>query len=169
MIMKRVYSLIWACSLLVLAGCDGGGSSTAVGTGDCSVTGQNATIKATMQDWYLFYPQLRNSDPAAFADIKSFLADMVSEVIPADRFSYVQSQQQEDEAQSATYAGFGFVVGVLPGNDVRLLDVYGEFPDELQTPTSTAGLKRGYRIIAIEGVSTDEIIASRPAGTTTSP
>jgi carboxyl-terminal processing protease len=163
--MKRLLVALGASAVFLLAGC-GGSSSNSVGTGDCSVAGQNATIKATLQDWYLFYPQLKNSDPAAFTDIKSFLADMVSEVIPADRFSYVQSQQQEDEAQSATYAGFGFSFRVFPGNDVRLLQVFGEFPDELQTPASTAGLKRGYRITAIEGVSTDDIIASRPAGTT---
>ena len=166
MIMKRIHSLICACALLVLAGCDGGGSSTAVGTGDCSVTGQNATIKATMQDWYLFYPQLRNSDPAAFDDIQLFLDDLVASVIPTDRFSYVWSQQDESDFQSATYAGFGFSFRVLPGNDVRLLQVFGEFPAELQTPASSAGLKRGFHITAINGVSTDEIIATRPAGTT---
>jgi len=166
MIMKRIYSLICSCALLVLAGCDGGSDSTMVGTGDCSVAGQNATIKATMQDWYLFYPQLQNSDPAAFADIQTFLDDLVANVIPVDRFSYVWSQQEESDFQSATYAGFGFSFRVLPGNDVRLLQVFGEFPAELQTPASDAGLKRGFHITAINSVSTDEIIASRPAGTT---
>jgi carboxyl-terminal processing protease len=168
MIMKRISSLIFACALLVLAGCDNGGSSTAVGNGDCTVSGQNATIKATMQEWYLFYPQLQNSDPAAFDDIQLFLDDLVAAVIPEDRFSYVWSLQEEEEFQSATYAGFGFSFRVLPGNDVRLLQVFGEFPAELQTPASSAGLKRGWRITAINGVSTDEIIASRPAGTSES-
>ncbi|MCJ7556775.1 MAG: S41 family peptidase [Gammaproteobacteria bacterium] len=163
--MKRIYSLIASCALLVLAGCDFGGSSTAVGSGDCSVTGQNATIKATMQTWYLFDDQLRDSDPLAFDDIDLFLDDIVADVIPADRFTYVWSQQEEDEFQSASYAGWGFHFNLLPGNDVRLIQVYGEFPGELQTPASTAGLKRGLRITAIDGVSTDEIIANRPAGT----
>jgi carboxyl-terminal processing protease len=162
--MKRVLIAIGVSALLVLTGCGGGGSSSSVGNGDCSVAGQNATIKATLQDWYLFYPQLKNSDPAAFTDIQSFLADIVSEVIPADRFSYVWSQQDENEFQSATYAGFGFSFRVFPGNDVRLLQVFGEFPDELQTPASTAGLKRGFRITSIEGVSTDDIIAAYPPG-----
>ena len=164
--MKRFLGLIVACALSTLAGCDNnGGFVSDVGGGDCSVAGQNATIKAAMQDWYLFYPQLRNSDPAAFADIRTFLADLVADVIPTDRFSFVYSMQDELDAQSATYAGMGFVFGVLPGNDVRLKDVYGELPGEQQTPASLAGLKRGFTITAIEGVSTDDIINNRPAGT----
>lgn len=162
--MKRLHGLICSVALLALAGC-GGSSSSDVGSGECSVGGQNATIKATMQDWYLFYDQLRDSDPASFSDISQFLDDMVADVIPTDRFSYVWSQQEEDEFQSATYAGMGFSFRVLPGNEVRFTQVFGEFPDESQTPASLAGLKRGQRITAIDGVSTDDIIASRPAGT----
>ena len=164
--MKRIVGLICAVGLLALAGCGGSSSGNAVGSGECSVGGQNATIKATMQEWYLFDDQLRDSDPLAFDDINVFLDDMVADVIPTDRFSYVWSQQEEDEFQSASYAGMGFSFQVLPGNDVRLMQVFGEFPDELQTPASTAGLKRGLRITAIDGVSTDDIIANRPAGTT---
>jgi len=164
--MKRIVGLICTVGLLALAGCGGGSSGSAVGSGECSVGGQNATIKATMQEWYLFDDQLRDSDPLAFDDINVFLDDMVADVIPTDRFSYVWSQQEEDEFQSASYAGMGFSFQVLPGNDVRLMQVFGEFPDELQTPASTAGLKRGLRITAIDGVSTDDIIANRPAGTT---
>jgi len=171
--MKRFLGLIVACALSTLAGCDNnGGFVSDVGGGDCSVAGQNATIKATMQDWYLFYPQLRNSDPAAFVDIQTFLDDLVADVIPEDRFSYVWSEQDELDFQSATYAGFGFSFRVFPIDDVswdvRLLQVFGEFPAELQTPASSAGLKRGFHITAINGVSTDEIIANRPAGTTES-
>jgi carboxyl-terminal processing protease len=166
--MKRIVGLICTLGLLALAGCDGGSSDFDVGSGECSVGGQNATIKATMQEWYLFYDQLRDSDPAAFDDIDVFLDDLVAQVIPTDRFSYVWSQQEEDEFQSAVYAGFGFSFRVLPGNDVRLTQVFGEFPFEqerdLITPASVAGLQRGYRITAIEGISTDEIIANRPDG-----
>ena len=163
--MKRIASLVFTVGLLALAGCDNGGSDFEVGSGECSVGGQNATIKATMQEWYLFDDQLRDSDPTAFNDIHIFLDDLVADVIPADRFSYVWSQQEEDEFQSATYAGMGFSFRLLPGNEARLTQVFGEFPGELQTPASLAGLKRGLRITAVDGVSIDEIIANRPAGT----
>lgn len=164
--MKRIAGLVFAVGLLALAGCGGSSSGNAVGSGECSVGGQNATIKATLQEWYLFDDQLRDSDPTAFDDIHVFLDDMVADVIPADRFSYVWSQQEEDEFQSASYAGMGFTFQLLPGNDVRLMQVFGEFPGELQTPASTAGLKRGLRITAIEGVSTDDIIADATAAGT---
>ncbi len=164
--MKRIVGLICTVGLLALAGCDGGSSGNAVGSGECSVGGQNATIKATMQVWYLFDDQLRDSDPLAFDDIHVFLDDLVADVIPTDRFSYVWSQQEEDEFQSATYAGMGFSFQLLPGNDVRLMQVFGEFPGELQTPASLAGLRRGLRITAIDGVSTDDIIAAAIAAGT---
>lgn len=167
--MKRLLSGFCAASLVALVGCGGGGGSGIdVGGGECSVTDQNGTIKATMDKWYLFYDQLRDSDPAAFGDIHDFLDDLVADVIPVDRFSYVWSQQEEDDFQSAVYAGMGFSFRVLPGNEVRLTQVFGEFEFEqarlLTTPASEAGLQRGYRITAIEGVPVDQIIASRPSG-----
>ena len=82
--MKRIVGLICTAGLLALAGCGGSSSGNDVGSGECSVGGQNATIKATMQEWYLFDDQLRDSDPLAFDDIKVFVDDMVADVIATD-------------------------------------------------------------------------------------
>jgi C-terminal processing protease CtpA/Prc len=146
-------------TLVLIGGCDNG--SDAIDGGTCSAADQNSAIKVTMQEWYLFNDQLRDSNPAAFADPKLFLADMVADVIPSDRFSFLISAQDEQNAIQAAFIGFGFVFAVLPGPEVRLLDVYGEFPGELPTPASAAGWKRGFRITAIEGVPVVDIINSR--------
>lgn len=153
-----VYAAVLA-ALVLSGGCDGGNSQ--VNGGSCNAFDQNVAIKLAMQEWYLFNDQLRDSNPAAFADPKLFLADMVADVVPPDRFSFLISAQDEQNAIQAAFIGFGFLFAVLPGPEVRLLEVYGEFPGELPTPASAAGFKRGFRITAIEGVPVVDIINGR--------
>lgn len=146
-------------ALVLIGGCDNGDDAPAAVT--CTVAEQNAIIKSVMQEWYLFDDQLRNSDPAAFPDSQEFLKDLVADVVPADRFSFLTSEEQERDAIEAAFVGFGFQFRVDPGPEVRLLQVFGEYPGELPTPAAGAGWKRGFRLTAIDGVSVADIIASK--------
>jgi C-terminal processing protease CtpA/Prc len=126
-----------------------------------------------MLAWYLLYDQLPNLAPSSVNSPYSYLDQLVANVDflpddpdqnPGDRYSFLITQQQEDELINAGFVGFGFSFRIVNDVEVQLAQVFGEYDTEtLKTPASEAGLRRGYQILAIEGISVADIIATDPA------
>jgi len=169
--MKRVFSPVLAGCLVIIAGCGGGNGPFDTGD-ECNVTEQNSQIQGIMDAWYLAYDQLPNISPASYNSPSAYLDALVEDVdfllddpveTAADRYSFVVTQDQEDDLIGAAFVGFGFSFRIVNDDEVQFAQVFGEYDEEnLKTPASRAGFKRGYKILEIEGVPVAEIIADDP-------
>lgn len=150
----RLASLVLAG--LALAGCSGSSSSGGI-TDDCSTAAQNQAVYATMQHWYLWYAQLPTVNPASFASPDALLEAL--RVNPPDRFSYLTTQAEEDALFGASqFVGLGFR-SLQQGAELWVTDVFEG------GPAATAGLLRGSRILAVDGVDIATVLAA-PGGLT---
>lgn len=158
--MKR-FSLILILAALFAAGCSGGGggggdssissntANTITDTSVCSVTNQKTWIRAHLNDVYLWYDQIVDVDPTAYATPADYFYALL--VRSQDRFSFTESQASIDAFfQSGTDVGYGasFV------NDRGHLRVSYTDPG---TPAVQSGndLTRGVEITQINGTNVD--------------
>jgi carboxyl-terminal processing protease len=124
---------------------------------DCTIPGQNLFVRNTLQDIYLWYRELPDPNPALFDSPEAYL-DAVR-FRPLDTtFSYVTTQSASDAFFSdSQFIGLG--IGIkFEGQEMRVTEVYP------QSPALDAGLRRGYRVLAINGVSVEDLIASGEIG-----
>ena len=141
---------------LVLAGCSGSSSSGGV-TDDCSIVAQNQAVYATLQHWYLWYAQMPTVNPASFASPDALLEAV--RVNPPDRFSYLTTQAEEDALFGASqFVGLGFR-SLQQGSALWVTDVFEG------GPAAGAGLVRGSRVLAVDGVDIATVLAA-PGGLT---
>lgn len=109
-------------------------------------------------------------EPRSFRHTGRVFAGTGSEVdfVPGDpqqedRYSYVITEEEEQQIINAAFVGFGFSFRIVNGDQVQLLQVFGEYAQETEdSPASRAGLKRGHKILEIEGVPVADIIAADP-------
>jgi C-terminal processing protease CtpA/Prc len=121
---------------------------------DCSIPAQNAFVRDTMADVYLWYREMPAIDPAAFPS-----PDAVLEALryrPFDStFSYVGNRAAEEAFYSESrFIGFGFGMKLLGPDELRVAQV---FPD---SPASEAGLDRGALLLEIGGVPVPDLLAA---------
>jgi hypothetical protein len=146
-----------ACLLgLALAACggSGGGGSNA---DECSIGAQNQAVYATMQQWYFWYQELPELDPTTFQSPEALLEAL--RFAPLDRFSYLTTQAEEEALFGASqFVGFGFRSVAADGAQIAS-DVFEG------GPADGAGLVRGSRILAVDGVPIGTVLAT-PGGFT---
>jgi hypothetical protein len=146
-----------ACLLgLALAACggSGGGGSNA---DECSIGAQNQAVYATMQQWYFWYQELPELDPTTFESPEALLEAL--RFAPLDRFSYLTTQAEEEALFGASqFVGFGFRSVAADGAQIAS-DVFEG------GPADGAGLVRGSRILAVDGVPIGTVLAT-PGGFT---
>ncbi len=169
--MKRIAILAGVACLVLLGGCGGGNGPFDTGS-ECSVTDQNTEIQGIMDAWYLAYDQLPNIAPSTINSPEAYLDALIEDVDflpddPAttaeDRYSFIITQEQEDDLIGAAFVGFGFSFRIVNDDEVQFAQVFGEYDEEnLKTPASRAGFQRGYKILAIEGIPVADIIATDP-------
>lgn len=169
--MKRFACLAVAGWLVILAGCGGGDGPFQTGD-ECNVTEQNSDIQGIMNSWYLAYDQLPNIAPSSINSPYEYLDALIEnvdflpddpDVTAGDRYSFLATQQQEDDLISAAFVGFGFSFRIVNDVEVQFAQVFGEYDEEnLKTPASRAGFRRGFKILEIEGIPVEEIIATDP-------
>lgn len=133
---------------VAVAACGGGG-----GTADPAPAAKSAVeyLVDYLRDWYLWSDALPASiDPADYADATAALAALR---VGQDRYSYIETQATYDAFFDAGQA-LGFGVGYeVQADSIALWMVQ---PD---APAHAAGLRRGDRIVAIDGTSIAELVA----------
>lgn len=138
-----------------LSACGGGSSGSAPITTECSIPAQNQAVYETMQQWYFWYEELPEVDPASFESPQALLDALRFE--PLDRFSYLTTQAEEEALfGSSQFVGVGFRSLERDGVQV-VIDVFEG------GPADDAGLVRGSRILAVDGVPIADILAT-PGG-----
>ncbi len=141
---------------LIFGGCGAKNSaSTAicpVSPSSCDTTSQNRYVYDLMKDLYFWADTTPTVDYASYATPADVLAAMVYS--PKDRWSYVTSAAAYTSIFSyGKYLGYGF--GVKLGND-GVWRLYIVYPG---SPAATAGLRRGFTVTSLNGVSVTQIAA----------
>jgi hypothetical protein len=147
--------------ILVAAGCssDSGGG---VPVASCSIDGQKQFVVDAMRDWYFWNDRLpANVDITQFGtpdDVLQHLASFSPDDgngRPVDRFSFINSAQSDQEFfGEGRFGGFGFSSRFVADDNVRLSRVFTD------SPAWRAGLRRGQRILELDGRTIAEIQAA---------
>uniref|UniRef100_UPI004047DCD3 S41 family peptidase n=1 Tax=Rheinheimera sp. TaxID=1869214 RepID=UPI004047DCD3 len=155
-------SLILISVLLTLSACGGGSSDdTATETAACQRTDINSRVFCALQRDYLWYRELpADINPGAYSSPAAMLNAVAA---PQDRYSFIMTRQEyEDRYVNASFFGYGFSsVRVDNNTALQIAYVYDDGSASLN------GLRRGDKIIEIEGVSVAEWLGRLDAGTAT--
>jgi C-terminal processing protease CtpA/Prc len=119
---------------------------------DCTIPGQNLFVRNTLREFYLWYKELPDPNSALYTSPEAYLEAVRYRPLDAS-FSFITTEAASDAFYSdSQFIGFGIGLRV-EGQEMRLTEVY---PD---SPGSEAGLRRGYRIVAVNGVPMADLIA----------
>ncbi|MGI9225366.1 MAG: S41 family peptidase [Woeseiaceae bacterium] len=140
------------------------GSSVPLST--CSVDGQKQFVVDAMREWYFWNDLLpANVDISQFAtpdDVLEFLTTFSPDDgagQPIDRFSFINSAQADQAFfGEGRFEGFGFSSRFVAADDLRLTRVF------IDSPGYRAGLRRGQRILELDGRTIAEIEAAEGIG-----
>lgn len=153
--LRFLHALV-AAAVLALPACGGSSSpSTPDATGStCSTLGQVQTVRSTLRDWYLWYQQLPDPDPAGFSSPEQYLEAV--RYRPLDTtFSYIALKAESDAFFSESqFIGFGFRTTLLATDDLRVADVFAD------SPAARAGIDRGTRFLSINGRGIADLVGS---------
>jgi carboxyl-terminal processing protease len=128
----------------------------------CTVASQNRYVNDVMRDIYYWNTELPTVNTTSFSSPEQLLEALRFRPLD-ERFSYIGSRAAEEAFYSdSQFIGFGFANG-YDGLGLKILQV---FPD---SPASEAGLKRGDRIISIEGQSVIALAMSGGLGNALGP
>lgn len=155
-----------ACTLLFGA-CGGGGSSSSgpdAGPASCTVDEHKAWLSGYLNEWYFWYRSSPRPDAAAYPDIDRYFAALLytgtDPAFPADRWSYVQTNEAFNR-----FFGDGQTLGW--GVSVAGLEVVGDASQPLYvrhvepaSAAAAAGVKRGDRVMSLNGRSAADAIAA---------
>ena len=162
MIAPRLLSLLVGL-LIALAGCGGGGGGggNPVATG-CPPDVQKQSVLDIMQDWYFW-----NDDPqqqakyqglnlTSFATADELLSQLRFRPFEFDRgFSFITTVEADEQfLAEGEFLGFGFgsrYVNPPANDDLRITQTF------VGSPAETAGFRRGYRILSVDGRTIAEI------------
>ena len=156
-------ALVAAAALAALSCGSSTPTSTDAASGNCTTLGQVQTVRATLRDWYFWYQQLPDPDPAGFTSPDAYLEAV--RYRPLDTtFSYVANKAESDAFFSdSQFVGYGFRSVLLAPDDFRAADVYAN------SPASRAGLDRGSRFLEIGGRTVADLVASNQLGSAFGP
>ena len=158
--------------IVALAGCGGGDSSTptspatpapvAVG-GECDTLGQVSFVRDALQEFYLWYEQLPDPDPAGFASPEAYLEAVRYRPLDTS-YSYITGQAESDAFFSdSQFVGFGLGYRQTGATELRVSQVYAGSPAE------QAGLRRGDVILSIGGISVPDLLRTGQVGSAFGP
>ncbi|PKM18678.1 MAG: carboxyl-terminal protease [Gammaproteobacteria bacterium HGW-Gammaproteobacteria-15] len=158
----RIFTLLAA--LITLTACGGGGNLDTDSTGQTSIcqrTDINSQVFCALQRDYLWYRDLPASiNPNSYSSPNQLLQAVAA---PQDRYSFILTRQEyEDRFINATFFGYGFS-SVRADNNTALQIAY-VYDDG---SAAQNGLRRGDKIIEIEGVSVAQWLSRLDAGTAT--
>ena len=130
------------------------GASAQTPPADCSIPAQNAFVRDTMAEHYLWNREMPEVDPASYPS-----PDAVLEALryrPFDTtFSFVGDRAASEAFYSESrFIGFGFSMQLLGPDELRVTQV---FPD---SPAAAAGLDRGALLLEVNGVPVPDLLAA---------
>ncbi|MCW8879203.1 MAG: S41 family peptidase [Kangiellaceae bacterium] len=117
----------------------------------CTADTEKQFVFAVMNDTYLYYNQVPSVNLDEYETAESLLEDLR---VSPDRFSYITSAEaNENFFEEGTYIGFGFNSSPLPSEQAYVINfVYDN------SAVGQAGIIRSDRILAVDGVSSQELI-----------
>lgn len=119
----------------------------------CSSVLQNWYVRDAMNDLYLWYEQIPAVNTLRYPSPEAYLEAIRYRPLDAT-FSYIGLKAAEEAFYSdSQFIGYGLATR-LEGTVARVLQV---FPD---SPAAEAGLRRGDRIVAINGVAVETLVAT---------
>ncbi len=125
------------------------GSSAAA---NCTIAGQCTFVRDALQQYYYWYRELPNPNPASFASPEAYL-DAVRYRTLDSSFSYVTSKASSDAFFSdSQFIGFGLSYKRTGDLELRLTQT---FPGG---PAADAGLERGHYLVSVGGKAVEELI-----------
>ena len=128
-------------------------SARADAQSSCSVQTQNRFVRDALFEYYYWNRELPSVNPATFASPQAYLEAVRFKPLDAT-YSYIANRADQDALYSASqFVGLGMTTP-FDGVEMRVSEV---FPD---SPASEAGLKRGDRLLAINGRSVTDLSAS---------
>ncbi len=167
--MRKLISLLVMTSLAACGG-SGGSSVPQVGAAECENDGQKQFVLDNLYAWYLWNDLLPpNINIADYATPEELVRDVTTSFgpqdangSPVDRFSFVRSQQAEQEFLEGTLGelfGFSYRFVDAAATDFRIVRVFSG------SPADVGGLARGQRILTLSGRSVTEISDSEGIST----
>ena len=148
-----------ATLMAALAACGGDSSSpttasTPDAAGQCSTLGQVTFVRDTLQEWYLWYGQLPDPDPAGFGSPEAYLEAVRYRPLDTS-YSYIGDQAATDAFYSASqFIGIGLSFRQVSATQIRVSQVYPG------GPAAEAGLARGDFLVDVDGRPVAELLRS---------
>lgn len=151
-------TLVWLVIALVTAS-----GTPAFTQSDCSILGQNNYVRDVMTEFYLWYQEMPDVDPALFDSPEAYLEAV--KFRPLDEsFSYIaEKAATEAYYSSSEFIGIGFSMKQTGDEEIRVTQV---FPN---SPASEARLARGDYLTAVDGRSVPELIQTGQLGAALGP
>jgi C-terminal processing protease CtpA/Prc len=161
--MRKLFPILSA--LLVAAGSSGCSSSDEPPVAACSLDDQKQFVLDRMREWYfwndLLPAQVDSSQFETPEDLLEYLATFSPDLTPddgvdnpVDRFSFITTAAADQAFfGEGQFEGFGFS-SRFEGSNLRLTRVFAD------SPANRAGLARGQQIVALNGRSIAEILAT---------
>lgn len=154
---SRKYSLCSLAAVALVAGCDSDssiGNAVANVTASqqfCDATGQKQFVLDIMQDIYFWQDELPEVDIADFETAEDLLDALV--FAPLDRFTFINDAAADDAFFSdSQFIGVGLGLQVQDDDSIRVTQAFAD------GPAAAVGLDRGYSILAINGLSAEEVV-----------
>ncbi|HLA76749.1 MAG TPA: S41 family peptidase [Vicinamibacteria bacterium] len=125
---------------------------------ECDKKGQNAFVRDTMKDIYLWYRELPDLDPAAYDSPEAYLEAMRYQRYDT-HFSFITGKEEDKAYYSdSQFVGMGIGTSQTSSSELRISQV---FPD---SPASEAGLSRGDYVLTINGKAVADLIRTGEIG-----
>ncbi|NCF25295.1 MAG: hypothetical protein GWP60_12225 [Gammaproteobacteria bacterium] len=158
-------------SALMVAACSADDSIFAdVPSAGCSNDGQKQFVLDRMREWYFWNDLLpADVDTGQFAtpeELLAYLTTFSPDLTPddgidnpVDRFSFINTAAADQAFfGEGKFEGFGFSSRFEPGDELRLTRVF------FDSPANRAGLARGQQIVALNGRTIADVLATEGVG-----
>jgi C-terminal processing protease CtpA/Prc len=111
-----------------------------------------------MQQWYLWYEQLPDPDPAGFGSPEEYLQAVRYQPLDSS-YSYIADQEASDAFFSnSQFVGVGVSYRQVSATELRVTQVFDGGPAAL------AGMRRGDYILSIGGIPVSQLLPSGQVG-----
>jgi len=145
--MKKALIFLFFVSFFLLISCENSIEA------DCSQASVNRHAFAYLKEWYLWYEHLPAINPADYESLDKMIAVVKyregDKLI--DRFSYAVKKEEHDNYYAGKRYGMGMSMMRDEENNIYISMVYPE------SPAGVAGLKRGQKLLAMNGVTVEEL------------
>lgn len=140
-----------------------GTGTPVLGQADCSVVGQNTFVRDTLDEYYLWYQQLPDLDPALYPSPEAYLDAVRFRPLDSSFSAIAPKAETEAFYSDSEFVGIGFGSKQTRRGELRITQV---FPD---SPASEAGLVRGDTLLTVDGRPVPELLATGELGTALGP